>query len=96
MTNIDDNLPPCFGKLSTVFPKDEESGFRKSPDSCFLCFYKTRCLKTAMESKEGLAIQEEVLEKAEDSKLVGFFERWSRKKQINKKKHFKSILSRDL
>ena len=36
------------------------------------------------------------LEKAEDSKLVGFFERWSKKKQINKKKHFKSILSRDL
>ncbi len=82
---MNEDLPHCYGKLDVVFPEGKD-GLRESPESCFLCFYKTRCLKEAMKSNEGIVIQEKILEKAEDSKLITFFERWKRKKYLSKKR----------
>ena len=56
------------------------------PESCLVCLYKTRCLRSAMEGEEGLAVREEKLERAEEAGMIGFLDRWSRKKALHKKK----------
>lgn len=76
--------PPCFGDLDTVFPEGED-GLRSSPDACFACGHKTECLQTAMSGKKGDAVREAVLDRAYEAGMVGFFERWSRKKTLHKK-----------
>ena len=81
---FDDEVPACYGKLEVVFPKGGD-GLRHSPDSCMPCFFKTRCLRTAMEGSEGLQVEEERTDRAYESGLIGFFERWSRKKELSRK-----------
>jgi hypothetical protein len=76
--------PACFGKLDIVFPQTEE-GLRSTPESCFPCYYKTECLKQAMESSEGLTVQEEKIDRAYESGIISFLERWSRKKFIQQR-----------
>jgi hypothetical protein len=76
--------PPCFGDLDTVFPEGED-GLRASPESCFACDYKTECLKTAMNGEKGDTVREEVLDRAYEAGMVGFLERWSKKKALHKK-----------
>lgn len=76
--------PYCFGKLDIVFPMGE-NGLRHTPESCFVCFYKTQCLKTAMKNVDGLKVREECLDRAYSSGMVGFFERWSRKKDLHRR-----------
>ncbi len=76
--------PPCFGNLETVFPMQDD-GLRKTPEPCMICYCKTQCLKKAMTRKEGLKVREESVDRAYDSKMIGFFERWSRKKQLHQK-----------
>lgn len=73
-----------FGNLETVFPKAED-GLRKSPAYCLACRDKTACLRTAMRKKNALAAREEFLDRAYASGMVGFFERWSRKKYLKGK-----------
>jgi hypothetical protein len=73
--------PDCFGDLNTVFPRSPE-GLRISPLACLQCVHKTPCLRRAMTDKQGLAVREEMLERAERGGLVGFFQRWSQKKSI--------------
>ncbi len=80
------DLPPCFGNLEKVFPMTE-SGLRQTPDDCFFhCPVKTRCLKQAMAGKQGAKVEEEVIERSDKAGLISFFERWSRKKQVHKKR----------
>jgi hypothetical protein len=38
-----------------------------------------------MSGKKGDAVREEVLDRAYEAGMVGFFERWSRKKTLHKK-----------
>lgn len=78
-------FPPCFGDLETVFPMGE-TGLRQTPESCMVCVYKTECLRTAMKDKGGIAVREEMVDRAYESGTVGFFERWSRKKALAAKK----------
>ncbi|MBU0995425.1 MAG: hypothetical protein KJ737_23255 [Proteobacteria bacterium] len=84
--NDDEKLPECFGNLETVFPKGED-GLRRSPDSCINeCMLKTVCLRTAMYKNEsGLKVQEENVDRAYQSGMMGFLERWSRKKSLSRK-----------
>lgn len=77
--------PPCFGDLSVVFPLSE-NGLRASPEACLVCAYKTECLRTAMTNKNGLRVHEEMVTRAYESGRMGFFERWSRKKQLHQRK----------
>ena len=82
----EDAVPKCFGDLETVFPMGED-GLRQSPDSCINdCMLKTLCLRSAMHKKEsGLKVQETNVDRAYEAGMMGFFERWSRKKSLSRK-----------
>ena len=78
-------MPPCFGDLERVFPMTDK-GLRQTPDECFYhCPVKTRCLQQAMSTRAGVQVEEEILERGTRSGAIGFFERWSRKKQMARK-----------
>lgn len=85
MTVNQEKYPPCFGDLETVFPEGEE-GLRQTPESCMICCYKTRCLRKAMEDEGGIVVRQEMVDRAYASGMVGFFERWSRKKALDTQK----------
>ena len=84
MVNKKDERPACFGILDNVFPKGEE-GLRTTPESCIPCYFKTDCLKHATQGLEGLKIREEKVDRAYESGMIGFLERWSRKKYFQQK-----------
>lgn len=75
--------PLCFGDLEKVFPKGK-NGLRNSPEKCTVCVFKVDCLRSAMEGKNGLLVREEVVDRAYASGLISFFERWSKKKEIQR------------
>ena len=81
-------FPPCFGDLETVFPQGGE-GLRQTPESCMVCYYKTDCLRKAMADKGGIAVRQEMVDRAYASGTVGFFERWSRRKALSFQKQKK-------
>lgn len=81
----DKSLPDCFGNLEKVFPMTR-SGLRETPEDCFFhCPVKTRCLKQAMATKDGVKVEEEIIERGTKAGAMTFFERWSRKKQAHRK-----------
>ena len=81
-----DSKPDCFGNLDKVFPMTE-SGLRQSPRACMeTCPFKTRCLKKAMATAQAVKVEEEILERGTRSGAINFFERWSRKKQMHRRK----------
>ena len=73
----------CFGLLDSVFPVGNE-GLREITPACFQCPERTRCLKVALGTKEGLALRTEVLERAAASGMVGGVQRWSQKKILHR------------
>ncbi len=77
-------IPSCFGDLDIVFPKGRD-GFRITPHACFACLYKTECLRSAMEGIGGLKIKEEIVDRAYQSGIITFLERWSQKKDLNRR-----------
>ncbi len=88
MTVNQKKFPPCFADLESVFPMGAE-GLRETPESCVPCCYKTACLRKAMADKGGIAVRQEMVDRAYESGRVGFFERWSRKKALNAQKQKK-------
>ena len=74
--------PYCYGDLDTVFPKGED-GLRHSPESCFPCVYKTECLRAAMQGKNSVRVRGEWVDRAYASGMIGFLDRWSRKKILH-------------
>ncbi len=88
MTVNQKKTPPCFGDLETVFPNGSE-GLRQTPEPCMICCYKTACLRKAMADKGGITVRQEMVDRAYASGMVGFFERWSRKKTLNAHKQSK-------
>ena len=84
MIDKKDERPACFGILDNVFPNGG-NGMRVTPESCFPCYFKTDCLKKAAEGNDGLKIQEEKIDRAYESGMIGFLERWSRKKFIQQR-----------
>lgn len=85
MTVNQNQFPPCYGDLDAVFPMGPE-GLRQSPESCVPCCYKTACLRKAMADRGGITVREEMVDRAYASGMLGFFERWSRKKTLSTKK----------
>jgi hypothetical protein len=77
--------PECFGSLENVFPMGGE-GLRDTPVVCRACVFKTECLREAMETREGLDVKEEKVDRAYSVGMMGFFERWSRKKTLSRQK----------
>lgn len=81
----EDAKPDCYGDIDTVFPMSG-NGLRVTPEACLQCKYKTRCLQTAMGGDGGLRVREEMIDRAYRGGLIGFFQRWSEKKSINRMK----------
>ncbi len=80
------DLPECFGNLGKVFPMGK-NGLRETPEDCFFhCPVKTRCLKQAIATKDGTKVEEEIIERSTKAGAMNFLERWSRKKQVHKRK----------
>lgn len=84
MTVNQKKYPPCFADLDTVFPQGAD-GLRHSPESCMPCCYKTECLRQAMSRKDGIKVREEIVDRAYASGVMGFLDRWSRKKALRAK-----------
>ena len=82
----DETRPGCFGNLKIVFPKGTD-GLRHSPETCLDCTHKTICLRSALSDPKGAEVKSEMLDRAYDSGLVGFWKRWSMKKSLEGKKH---------
>jgi hypothetical protein len=78
------NCPACFGNLEIVFPESGD-GLRASPETCMACLYKTECLRAAMKGTSGITVREAVVDRAYTSGSMGFIERWSRKKELNRR-----------
>ena len=76
----------CFGNLDKVFPMTEK-GLRQTPDDCYYyCPVKTKCLQAAMATKDGVKVEEEIIDRESKSGMMSFVERWSRKKQAHRRK----------
>ncbi|MBW2655301.1 MAG: hypothetical protein JRC91_10315 [Deltaproteobacteria bacterium] len=83
--NQDNEKRECFGILEKVFPMTDK-GLRQTPDDCFYhCPVKTKCLQQAMATKDGIQVEEEIIERSSKVGAINFFERWSRKKQAHRK-----------
>jgi len=63
-----------------------KDGLRHTPEDCFPCLHKTDCLRAAIRGKEGLKVHEEHIDRAYESGRIGFMERWSKKKDIHRRK----------
>ncbi|PIE70263.1 MAG: hypothetical protein CSA22_08655 [Deltaproteobacteria bacterium] len=84
MRHVDHQYPNCFGDLEQVFPLTA-SGLRESPEACRIsCQFKTDCLKKALAGEqEGRQTREELVDRQYEAGMIGFLERWSRKKMLN-------------
>ena len=78
----------CFGTLEVVFPLGEE-GLRESPAQCMACARKTECLRTALDSKEGLGLVEERIDQAYATGRMSFLQRWASRKGLERKREEK-------
>ena len=83
-----DERPYCFSKLECVFPMGPD-GLRETPESCRVCYCKTECLRSAMQTVEAVQVREEKVDRAYEAGMMGFFERWSRKKALHHKRQAK-------
>jgi hypothetical protein len=75
--------PRCFGDLKKVFPKGTD-GLRVTPEECLRCAHKTTCLRSAMGGASGLRVREEMIDRAYRGGMIGFIQRWSQKKSIQR------------
>jgi len=85
MAQKKNRLPDCFAQLDTVFPMGED-GLRITPETCLICRHKTECLRMAIQGRGGLKVREEQIDRAYNSGMIGFLERWSKKKAIDRQK----------
>ncbi len=81
--------PYCYGKLECVFPMGDNA-LRETPESCMVCYCKTECLRTAMQGEAGDQVREEKVDRAYAAGVMGFFERWSRKKALQRPRRAKT------
>ena len=82
----ENQIRDCFGNLEKVFPMTE-GGLRQTPEDCFYhCPVKTKCLQKALGTKDGVQVEEEIIDREVQSGAMSFLERWSRKKQAHRRK----------
>ena len=74
MTRKKKQAPDCFAKLDIVFPMGKD-GLRNTPTTCLACHHKTECLRRAIQSRDGLKVREEQIDRAYSSGMIGFLER---------------------
>ena len=84
MNDIKEKYPDCFGQLEKVFPKGPDD-LRDTPETCLECAYKIACLRSAMEGSDGLKVRGEIVDRAYQSGILSFFQRWSQKKNLQRR-----------
>jgi hypothetical protein len=84
-----DKHPCCYGNIEIVFPMGRNE-LRETPAACFQCRHKTPCLRSAMADVKGLKVRQEFVDRAYSSGRITFWERWSRKKIIERCKKDKT------
>ncbi len=90
MADRNQKMPPeCFASIEKVFPIGSD-GLRQTPPECFECDVKTDCLRSALVGQQGLAVHEERLARAYEAGAVGFLERWSQQKGLERRKNIRS------
>jgi len=77
--------PACYGNLDKVFPMGKD-GLRHTPEDCFACLHKTECLRMALRGTDGLKVREEHIDRAYDSGMISFLERWSKRKDLYRRR----------
>ena len=73
----------CFGILEKVFPVGEND-LREIVPECFECPLRTSCLKTALDTEDGIKMKEKILDRAATEGMVGRLRMWSEKKILNR------------
>ena len=73
----------CFGVLDRVFPVGKE-GLREVPQDCFQCEDRLPCLKKAIDTKEGVKMRSDNLEKIPHEGIMRKVKRWSQKKELSR------------
>jgi len=63
-----------------------ENGLRQTPETCMVCICKVECLRAAMGKPDGFKVKEEMIDRAYSSGVMSFFERWSQKKDIQRRR----------
>lgn len=77
MSRTEIERPDCFGDLETVFPLGENE-LRQSPESCLTCPHKTDCLRRALGTEAGAAVERGGAAGANpSSRLFKGLRRWS-------------------
>gem|GEM_PF-2394088 len=79
------NGKECFGNLEKVFPVGKR-GMREVPSGCTECIKRVDCMKAALASDQGIRFTEEMIERKESAGMIGWLERWSRKKELSRLK----------
>jgi len=79
-----EDQPDCFSDLDKVFPMGSD-GLRHTPEFCLACPAKTDCLRAAINKKQGFKAHAERLDRAYNSGMIGFFQRWAKKKELHRK-----------
>lgn len=80
--------PDCFGILDRVFPVGD-SGIREVTQKCMECPYRIECLRSALDTEEGIKMREEIMERVPVSSVGDWIKRWSEKKMLSKLKEEK-------
>ncbi len=75
--------PNCFGILDEVFPVGS-SGIREVKEKCIDCPYRLECLKSALDTEEGIRMREEMLRRVPVNGMGDWLKRWSEKKMLAK------------
>jgi hypothetical protein len=86
MQDVNSKEKECFGRLEKVFPRGE-NGLRASPEECIACAGKTVCLREALSGEAGDQLRAEKVDRAYRAGAIGFVERWSRKKSLQRKRN---------
>ena len=74
----------CFGILEEVFPMGKD-GLREVVPRCMECEKRVECLRSALDTQEGLILKGEVVDRAADRRLIGRIRRWSDKKDLHRR-----------
>ncbi|MFH1076801.1 MAG: hypothetical protein V1753_08205 [Pseudomonadota bacterium] len=74
----------CFGDFNIVFPTDKK-GIRTVAQCCLSCPQLKACFSKAMDLEQGLRFKEERIDEAYQHGLIGVFQRWSEKKQLQRR-----------
>ena len=87
----DVSRPECFARLGKVFPIHPD-GLRRSPTECQDCPHKVACLKGALATPEGAAVDRGGVGSAAGlGRMIRGVRRWSALKATRRRKNMNKV-----